>query len=230
MNLTMGKTEIRQNSSIVGHAAAFIAYAIFGFNIIVCKDLTSGNLIPPLGIFTLRSIVAGGLFWIVSMFLPKEKIDKKDYIRIFAASMIGFLACQLTFLVGIPHITPMDCSYSHVADLYDGHCRSCHKRADNDTEGRWSSNQFCRHHLPDSQQGDSSRRSSGKYSVRNIHDHIEQPQLLHVSRHFQATDSKVFGRDIHEMDIPVLSMRFRSPFNERSYRSRMVLHSIGPVR
>ncbi len=96
--------------SITGHAAAFIAYAIFGFNIIVCKDLTSGHLIPPLGIFTLRSIVAGALFWLTSLFMPKEKIEKKDYIMIFAASMIGFLTCQLTFLVGIPHITPMDCS------------------------------------------------------------------------------------------------------------------------
>ncbi len=49
-----------------GHIAAFIAYAIFGFNIIVCKDLTSGGLIPPLGIFTLRSLIAGGLFWLGS--------------------------------------------------------------------------------------------------------------------------------------------------------------------
>ena len=96
--------------SILGHSAAFIAYAIFGFNIIVCKDLTSGGLIPPLGIFTLRSLVAGGLFWLVSLFLPAEKIDKKDYIKIFAASMLGFFTCQMTFLVGIPHITPMDCS------------------------------------------------------------------------------------------------------------------------
>ena len=96
--------------SITGHAAAFIAYAIFGFNIIVCKDLTSGHLIPPLGIFTLRSVVAGALFWLTSLFMPGEKVDKKDYIKIFAASMLGFLTCQLTFLVGIPHITPMDCS------------------------------------------------------------------------------------------------------------------------
>ena len=42
--------------------------------------------------------------------MPKETIDKKDYIKIFAASMLGFLTCQVTFLVGIPHITPMDCS------------------------------------------------------------------------------------------------------------------------
>ena len=96
--------------SIFGHSAAFIAYAIFGFNIIICKDLTSDGLIPPLGIFTLRSLVAGSLFWIVSMFQPREQVERKDYIKIFAASMLGFLTCQVTFLVGIPHITPMDCS------------------------------------------------------------------------------------------------------------------------
>ena len=96
--------------TIPGHIAAFTAYFIFGFNIIVCKDLTSGGLIPPLGIFTLRSQIAGGLFWLVSLFQPAEKVEKKDYIKIFAASMLGFLTCQVTFLVGIPHITPMDCS------------------------------------------------------------------------------------------------------------------------
>ena len=95
---------------IFGHGAAFIAYAIFGFNIIICTDLTSGGLIPPLGIFTLRSLVAGTLFWIVSLFQPREQVGRKDYIKIFAASMLGFLTCQVTFLVGIPHITPMDCS------------------------------------------------------------------------------------------------------------------------
>jgi drug/metabolite transporter (DMT)-like permease len=87
-----------------------VAYSIFGFNIIVCKDLTSGGLISPLAIFSLRAIGAGGLFWLISMFMPKEKVDSNDYIKIFAASMLGFMACQVTFLVGIPYITPMDCS------------------------------------------------------------------------------------------------------------------------
>ena len=96
--------------SIIGHLSCFIAYAIFGFNIIVCKDLTNGQLISPLTIFCLRSIGAGGLFWLISMFLPKEKVEHKDYIKIFAASMLGFFICQLTFLIGIAHITPMDCS------------------------------------------------------------------------------------------------------------------------
>ena len=99
-----------KKESFIGHLACFIAYAIFGFNIIVCKDLTSGHLIPLLTIFCLRSIGAGGLFWLISLFLPKETVEKKDYLKIFAASMLGFFTCQITFLIGIPYITPMDCS------------------------------------------------------------------------------------------------------------------------
>lgn len=99
-----------QKGSITGHLSALIAYSIFGFNIIVCKDLTSDGLIPPLGIFTLRSLGAGGLFWLLSFFQPKERIDKKDFPKIFIASMLGFFTCQVTFLVGLPYITPMDCS------------------------------------------------------------------------------------------------------------------------
>ena len=99
--------------------ACFLAYAIFGFNIIVCKDLTAGRLISPLAIFTLRSLGAGALFWLISFFTQKEKVEKKDYAGIFAASMLGFFVCQVTFLVGIPHITPMDCSVlSAISPIY----------------------------------------------------------------------------------------------------------------
>jgi drug/metabolite transporter (DMT)-like permease len=76
----------------------------------VCKDLTSDGLIPPLGIFTLRSLGAGALFWLISLFMPHEKVDRKDFPKIFIASMLGFFTCQITFLVGLPYITPMDCS------------------------------------------------------------------------------------------------------------------------
>ena len=74
-----------KKQSIPGHLAGLIAYSIFGFNIIVCKDLTGGGFIPPLGIFTLRSLGAGSLFWLVSLFMPKEKVDKSDYMKIFLA-------------------------------------------------------------------------------------------------------------------------------------------------
>lgn len=97
-------------NNIAGHVACFAAYAIFGINIIVCKDLTGGHMISPLALFTLRSIGAGLLFWMLSLFLPKEKVDKKDYIKIFAASFLGFFVTQITFLIAIPVVTPMSCS------------------------------------------------------------------------------------------------------------------------
>ena len=117
--MTSNSRIIMNKQSVAGHLACFLAYAIFGFNIIVCKDLTAGGLISPLAIFCLRSIGAGALFWLISLFAPKEKVEKKDYVRIFAASMLGFFVCQVTFLVGIPHITPMDCSVlSAISPIY----------------------------------------------------------------------------------------------------------------
>lgn len=104
---------------IVGHLACFIAYAIFGINIIVCKDLTSSRLISPIALFCLRSLGAGLLFWLISNFLPTEKVEKKDYIKIFLASVLGFFLTQMTFLMAIPDITPMDCSIvSSLSPIY----------------------------------------------------------------------------------------------------------------
>ena len=42
--------------------------------------------------------------------MPQEKVDKRDYIQIFAASILGFFLTQITFLFAISDITPMDCS------------------------------------------------------------------------------------------------------------------------
>ena len=93
-----------------GHIACLTAYAIFGINIIVCKDLTGGHLISPVALFTLRSLGAGALFWILSLFGPHEKVEKKDYLKIFAAAFLGYFVTQLTFLIAIPDVTPMHCS------------------------------------------------------------------------------------------------------------------------
>ena len=101
---------MEKNNNLVGHLACFTAYAIFGVNIVVCKDLTSGGAISPLAIFTIRSLGAGALFWLLSLFTPQEKVDKGDYIKILAASFLGFFLTQLTFLKAIPDITPMHCS------------------------------------------------------------------------------------------------------------------------
>ena len=101
---------MKERDSILGHIACFTAYLIFGLNIIVCKDLTSSNAISPLALFTLRSLGAGALFWFISFFKPKESVERHDLPKILAASVLGFFLTQITFLMAISQITPMDCS------------------------------------------------------------------------------------------------------------------------
>lgn len=106
----MNFKNIDNRGKVLGHLACFTAYAIFGVNIVVCKDLTTSRLISPMALFLLRSFFAGAIFWLISFFLPSEKVDLKDFPKIFAASLLGFFVTQLTFLVAIPDVTPMNCS------------------------------------------------------------------------------------------------------------------------
>ena len=94
----------------LGHISCFFAYAIFGFNIIICKDLTNLALISPLGLFCFRAGGAAVLFWLVSLFLPHEKVEKRDFLMIFFASMLGLFITQITFLKAITLTTPLDTS------------------------------------------------------------------------------------------------------------------------
>jgi drug/metabolite transporter (DMT)-like permease len=95
---------------LIGHLCVLGAYTIFGFNIIICKELTNSGLIGSLGLFCFRSVGACLLFWLFSLFLPKEKVPFKDLCGIFAASMLGFLLTQLAYLESSKYTTPLDTS------------------------------------------------------------------------------------------------------------------------
>ncbi len=101
---------IKPTNSLLGHFACFTAYTIFGLNIVVCKDLTTSGAISPIALFCLRSLGAGSLFWFISFFLPKEHVERNDFPKILAASVLGFFLTQMCFLLAISRITPMDCS------------------------------------------------------------------------------------------------------------------------
>lgn len=42
--------------------------------------------------------------------MPKERVEKRDLPKIFVASLLGFFLTQMSFLIAISRITPMDCS------------------------------------------------------------------------------------------------------------------------
>ncbi len=91
-----------------GHLSIAGAYTIFGLNIVFCKDIANSALISPIALFTLRAIGASILFWLISFFMPSEKVERKDMPRIAAASMVGLLIPQLTFLMAITMSTSID--------------------------------------------------------------------------------------------------------------------------
>lgn len=99
-----------RNAKVWGHLSVLGAYTIFGFNIIVCKELTNAHLISSLGLFCFRSTGACLLFWLISLFLPKEKVPFKDLCGIFIASMLGFFLTQLSYLESSKFTTPLDTS------------------------------------------------------------------------------------------------------------------------
>ncbi len=93
-----------------GHAAAAAAYVIFGINVVVCRDIATDGGIEPIVLFAMRALVAGGLFWLVSLFLPKEQVSRKDLLKLAGAGFLGLFMPQLTFLHAIAHTTPVDLS------------------------------------------------------------------------------------------------------------------------
>lgn len=101
---------MKNRTSLIGHLACFGAYLIFGLNIVFCKDIANAGVVSPNELFCLRSIGATSLFWLVSLFMPREKIDRKDFLSIFLASMLGLFVTQLSFLKAITITTSIDSS------------------------------------------------------------------------------------------------------------------------
>ncbi len=93
---------------LTGHLCMGVAYAIFGLNIVFCKDIANSDVISPGVLFVLRAIGASALFWIISLFTPKETVDRKDFAKIAAASFVGLFVPQFTFLMAITMASSID--------------------------------------------------------------------------------------------------------------------------
>ena len=100
-----------KNSGIaIGHLACAAAYVIFGINVVVCRDIATDGGLAPIVLFAMRSLVAGGLFWLLSLLTPRERVPWRDLLRLAGAGVLGLFLPQLTFLHAIAHTTPVDLS------------------------------------------------------------------------------------------------------------------------
>ncbi|MCX2680577.1 DMT family transporter [Galbibacter sp. EGI 63066] len=87
--------------------AAFGASLIYGINHTVAKDLMP-TYIEPFGLILLRVLGAALLFWVISIWGPKEKIERKDWGRMLICAFFGMVINMLMFFKGLSLSTPIN--------------------------------------------------------------------------------------------------------------------------
>lgn len=97
------------SSRVLAILAAFLASAIYGVNHTIAKGLMPAY-IEPFGFILLRVSGAAFLFWIISLFSPKEKIATSDWPRILGCAFFGMVINMLFFFKGLSLSTPINSS------------------------------------------------------------------------------------------------------------------------
>lgn len=95
--------------ALKGHIALFVAQLIYALNYSVAKGLMP-NFIDPIALVFARVIGAGLLFWLFSLFVKTQKVEKKDLKRIALLAVFGVLVNQIFFIYGLSITTPINSS------------------------------------------------------------------------------------------------------------------------
>lgn len=102
------------NKKLQGHAAVLTANVIFGLGVPVTKLLLD-HWVTPMGYMASRSLFAAIIFWVISLFMPKEKVARKDLVVILLGGLLGFVVSQTFTAECLKYTTPV--YYSIIATL-----------------------------------------------------------------------------------------------------------------
>ncbi len=95
------------NKKNIALFCAFTATTIYGLNHTIAKEIMP-KYIEAFGLVQLRLLGAGLVFWIFSLFIPNERIQKNDFKRIILASFFGMSFNMLMFIKGLSLSTPIN--------------------------------------------------------------------------------------------------------------------------
>lgn len=84
----------------LAHIALFLVNALYGANHVIAKGVMPDYLTPT-AFIAVRVIGATALFWIVLSILGREKIARKDFIRLALCGLFGVAINQLFFFHGL---------------------------------------------------------------------------------------------------------------------------------
>lgn len=91
------------------HISLIAGNIIYGVNYSIAKAIMP-DYIKPLALVTLRSVFTAGLFWLTSLFMPKETVSKKDLFYMLGCSFFGVVINQVLFLIGLNLTSPVNSS------------------------------------------------------------------------------------------------------------------------
>ena len=87
--------------------AAFGATTIYGLSHTIAKEVMPAY-IQGFGFVQVRLLGAAILFWLVSLFIPQQKIDRADFPKILLCALFGMVINMLCFFKGIELSTPIN--------------------------------------------------------------------------------------------------------------------------
>ncbi|WP_026708408.1 DMT family transporter [Flavobacterium frigidarium] len=88
---------------------ATLVSIIYGVTFTIAKDVMP-TYVDAYGFILLRVSGSTLLFWLIWLFIPKQKIDLKDFPRIIAAAFFGVAFNMLTFFKGLSLTSPISAS------------------------------------------------------------------------------------------------------------------------
>lgn len=76
----------------------------------VSKFVMSAGLVGSIAVTDVRIFGAAVLFWLFSPFTKQEKVDRKDYLKIFFAALFAIILNQGVYITGVSMTSPVDAS------------------------------------------------------------------------------------------------------------------------
>ncbi len=99
-----------EKAKLKGHLAMLGANMMWGLMSPVVKIVFASGAVPPMIMVDFRVAGAALLFWLTSLFLPREHVPPKDILRLFGAGMLGVLFNQGCFILGVSLTSPGEAS------------------------------------------------------------------------------------------------------------------------
>jgi len=82
-----------KSKKLQGHMAVMTANIIFGFGVPVTALLLKEWVSPMVYMLT-RCVGAAAIFWLISLFLPSEHVERRDLVVICCGGLLGFVISQ----------------------------------------------------------------------------------------------------------------------------------------